>query len=151
MLGWIPCRWYCGNGLQVILLQQRKCFGSIYTKISGFERNVHKHHHWRYAFWISHPYLHGICFEFFPWSTCCTIQIWKHSSQFQNFCSMKKYIGRRTKNSKINSYFPPRDFKSSHPKSVMYFHTKFMHRQTISFCLPYFWFHRSNIWIDFFV
>ena len=28
LFGWIPCQWYCCNGLQVILLQRCKCFGS---------------------------------------------------------------------------------------------------------------------------
>ena len=27
----MPYRWYCGNGLQMILLQRRKCFGSLFT------------------------------------------------------------------------------------------------------------------------
>ena len=56
--------------------------------------------------------------------------------------SISIQIERRTKNSKINSYFPAGDFKSSqtsHPKSVKYFHAKFMHRidLPIIFCLPY--------------
>ena len=56
--------------------------------------------------------------------------------------SISIQIERRTKNSKINSYFPAGDFKSSqtsHPKSVKYFHAKFMHRIDLPtiFRLPY--------------